>query len=74
MQRILGRTFPASLKGITTRDSWPPRLRLASAVVWLLGNSLLCGHGQRRGIVHLSVKLQESSPESGRKTDHMDRL
>ena len=24
--------------------------------------------------MHLSVKLQESSPESGRKTDHMDRL
>ena len=24
--------------------------------------------------MHLSVKLQESSPESGSKTDHMDRL
>ena len=24
--------------------------------------------------MHLSVKLQESSPEGGRKTDHMDRL
>ena len=46
MQRLLGRAFPASLTGITTRDSWKPRLRLASAVFWPLGNSLLCGHVQ----------------------------
>ena len=70
VQALLGRAFPATLIGITTRDCGTvsphqPRLRDASAVVSPQRNSLMSGDVECRGMVHLLSKTAECSLKSG---------